>query len=209
MHRALSQFEVNIESARQLGVIHQAFEDKVTGVIPLDELLRAEIVLAVSALDCYVHDIVRIRMTAVLAQAGGESNAFLNWSVSLDFVKRALRSSTAADQAALFEQEVRRLHGFRTFQRAASISEALSLVGVQSLWDKVAAGVGRPASDVKRELDLVIERRNRIAHEGDIDPSAGFALKYPIDFATVQTAVAFIETVVDTIHSVVVSEASP
>ena len=188
MHRAVRQFEVNIESARQLGIVQQAFEDKVTGAIPLDELLRAEIVLGVSALDCYIHDIVRIRMTSVLAQPGGESNAFLNCSVSLDFVKKVLRATTAADRAALFEQEVRRVHGFRTFQRAASISEALSLAGVQSLWDKVASHLGRRADDVKRELDLVIERRNRIAHEGDIDPSAGFALKYPIDFATVQAA---------------------
>ena len=118
MNRAISQFGVNLESAKQLGVIHQAFVDKVTGAIRLDELLRAEIVLAVSALDCYVHDVVRIRMTEILALSSGESTAFLNFDVSLAFVKKALRAPSAADQAALFEQEVRRLHGFRTFQRA-------------------------------------------------------------------------------------------
>jgi hypothetical protein len=47
---------------KQLGVIYLAFADKVTEAISLDELLRAELVLAVGALDCYVHDLVRIGM---------------------------------------------------------------------------------------------------------------------------------------------------
>lgn len=56
----LHQFEINLEGTKQLGVIYIAFSDKVTEAIKLEELLRAEVLLAVSALDCYVHDIVRI-----------------------------------------------------------------------------------------------------------------------------------------------------
>lgn len=207
MNRAIIQFRTNIEAARQLEVIYQALVGQVTRAIPLEELLRAEVVLAVSALDCYVHDIVRICMTDVFSLGAGESNAFLGFNVSLDFVKKALRSSTPTDREVLFEQEIRRLHGYRTFQRPPAISEALSFIGMKKVWVKIANNVGRAAEDIQEELKLIIERRDRIAHEGDIDPSAGFALKYPIDLTTVQTSVAFIETIVNAIQAVVISEA--
>jgi hypothetical protein len=51
MNRAIQQFQTNVQSAKQLGVIYQAFAGKVTQAISLEELLRAEIVLGVSALD--------------------------------------------------------------------------------------------------------------------------------------------------------------
>ena len=114
MNRAIQQFEANLESARQLGLIYSAFIDKVTEAICLDELLRAEIVLAVGALDCYVHDVVRTGMATAFRAGQGEPNAYLNFGVSLDFVKRLLTTNDQNDRLNLFEREIRRLHGFRT-----------------------------------------------------------------------------------------------
>ena len=111
MHRAIEQFESNLESARQLGVIYSSLRDSVTAAVQLDEILRAEIVLA------------------------------------------------------------GRLHGFKTFQSAESISQAFSLLGVARLWHKTADGMGVPLPDLKVQLNLLVDRRNKIAHEGDIDPS--------------------------------------
>lgn len=209
MNSALSQFEVNLESARQLGVIYEAFAPDLTQAVPLDELLRAEIVLVVSALDCYVHDVVRIRMAALLSKPADHSDAFRKFGVSMDFVTNALAASTLAERAALFEQEIRRLHGFRTFQRADSIAEALGLIGIQQLWIKIGTEMGAPPGDIRTRLNLVIDRRNRIAHEGDIDPTAGFPLKYPIDLVTTRGAADFIESVVTAMHSVVMAESTP
>ena len=83
MNRAFQQFEINLQCTKQLGIIYLAFIDKLTKAISLDELLRAEIVLAVSALDCYVHDIVRIGMVAAFKAGKGEPNAYLSFGVSL------------------------------------------------------------------------------------------------------------------------------
>jgi len=209
MNRAKSQFAVNLESARQLGVIYEAFEQDLTEAVPLDELLRAQIVLVVSALDCYVHDIARIRMSSILSSMTSYPNAFLSLGVSMDFVIKLLQVSSAADTRMLFEQEVRRLHGFKTFQKARAISEVMSLIGVQSLWDKVASELGRSSSDVRTELDLIVDRRNRIAHEGDVDPSAGWALKYPIDLASTRAATDFVESVVEAMHNTIIAESTP
>lgn len=209
MHRALNQFDINIASARQLGVVFEAFTNDLSKTVPLDELLRAEIVLVVSALDCYIHDLVRFRMASLLSLRSSLSTAFLNVGVSMNFVTQALGSASIADQTALFEQEIRRLHGVKTFQKASSISEALSLIGLQQVWDKVGAELGRQTTDIRTQLDLLVDRRNGIAHEGDIDPSAGFALKYPIDLTTTRKAADFIDDMVKAIHKVVLAEAPP
>jgi hypothetical protein len=207
MNKALLQFESNLRSARQLGVIYLAFADRVTGAINLDELLRAELVLAVSALDCYIHDILRIGMTRGFSASGGEPNAYMNFSVSLGFAKRLAASTTEPERALLVEEEIRRLHAFRTFQNADSISQALALIGMKGLWDTVGATLSMSSSEVRTRLDIVVDRRNRIAHESDIDPTMGLGTKYPIDYPMVHDAVEFVNSVVQAIQSSVIREA--
>jgi len=206
VNRAVQQFEINLRSAKQLGIIYLAFVDKLTQAISLNELLRAEIVLAVSALDCYIHDIVRIGMLSAFKAGKGEPNAYLGFGVSLEFVKNLLSANTEDEKLNLFEHEIRRLHGFRTFQTADNISQALSFIGIKSIWEKVAAFFGITSSDVRTQLDLIIDRRNCIAHEGDIDPTFGIGNKYPIDYPLVEKIVGFLEKIVGAIHKTAQAE---
>ena len=205
MNRAIVQFTANLESAKHLGIIFEAFSDKVTEAIQLDELLRAEIVFGVSALDCYIHDVVRIGMKKLLTSVD-EPNGFQNFGVSMHFVKGLLQASNPQDRLTLFDQEVRRLHGFKSFQKAENISQGFALIGVRRLWDKAAVEFGIPAADVKTKLNLIVDRRNKIAHEGDIDPTLGVGNKYPIDLAMVSNAIDFIGELVAVIHKIVNSE---
>ena len=200
MDTAIQQFERNLESVRHLGIIYEAFVNRVTPAISLDELLRAELVLAVGVLDCYVHDLVRIGMSKAFEVGGGESNSFLNFGISLQAVKTLLSTASAEDRRYLFEEEIRRLHGYRTFQTAENISQALTLIGIKSIWEKVSTRLGIPPADVRDHINIIVDRRNRISHESDIDPSLGVGVKYPIDLAMVNKAVAFIESVVQAIH---------
>lgn len=195
-------------SAKQLGVIFQAFHNKVTKAVSLDEVLRAEIVFAVSALDCYVHDVVRIGMTKALPLGSGEPNAYMKFGVSMQCVKRLLRASSEGDRTSLLDQEIRRLHGFKTFQNATNISQALALIGIRKIWENVGSRLGMPATDVTTELNLIVDRRNKIAHEGDIDYSMGITSKYPIDLPMVQQAVTFLESLVTNMHAVIVANVS-
>lgn len=202
MNRTIRQFEANLESVKQLGVIYLAFVDKVTPVINLDDLLRAEFVLAVGALDCYVHDLVRIGMGSVFKAGKGESNSYLNFEVSLDFVKKLLSATSENDRLRLFEQEIRRIQGFRTFQTAENISQALSLIGIKAIWDKVGNILGMNSAGVRTQLNLIVDRRNRIAHESDVDPSLGIGNKYPVDYPLVDKAVGFLDSVAHAIYQI-------
>jgi hypothetical protein len=62
--------------------------------------------------------------------------------------------------------------------------------------------MGKSAKDVKQELSLMVDRRNKIAHEADIDPTLGLGNRWEIDQVEVSEAVDFIEQVVESIHNI-------
>lgn len=209
MDKAIQQFKINLSSARQLGVIYQAFVDRVTKAICLDELLRAELVFAVGALDCFIHDLVRIGMAKMFHPGYRKPNAYLNSVVSLGFVERILEATSVADQLTIFEQEIRRVHGHRSFQRADDISQALSLLGLAAVWEEVGTSLGLSPVSVRLQLNLIVDRRNRIVHESDVDPSLGIGEKYPISYPVVSSVVNFVDLVAHRIHAVAKAQIGP
>ena len=63
--------------------------------------------------------------------------------------------------------------------------------------------MGKPAKDIKQQLSSVVERRNKIAHEADIDHTY-FTLgkRWDIDELLINDAVDFIEQVIESIHQI-------
>jgi hypothetical protein len=204
MNKAIDQFKKNIDSLKSLDFIYNTLKDKPE--LDLSEILRAELVLAVAAMDCFIHDLVRMRMSEIFQAVENKPDAFLNFNISLKAVEEIFAASTKEDRIYSFEQEIRRLHGYRTFQRSDNISQALSLIGVKSVWDKAGKKLGLSTANVRNQLDLIVQIRDRIAHESDIDPSLGIGEKYPIDFEMVDDSIKFLEDIADTVYSVIVSE---
>ncbi|MDJ0619190.1 MAG: HEPN domain-containing protein [Calothrix sp. MO_192.B10] len=62
--------------------------------------------------------------------------------------------------------------------------------------------MSRPAKDIKQQLNLIVDRRNKIAHEADIDPTLNLGEHWNIDESMVNDAVDFIEQVVENIHQI-------
>jgi hypothetical protein len=63
--------------------------------------------------------------------------------------------------------------------------------------------MGLSAPEVKERLSLIIGRRNKIAHEADLDPTYP-KVRWPISSADVEGVVNFIETVVEAINAEVI-----
>ncbi|MCU7242978.1 MAG: HEPN domain-containing protein [Microcystis sp.] len=70
------------------------------------------------------------------------------------------------------------------------------------MWKEVASKLNKPAKDIKNQLSAIVDRRNKIAHEADIDPSYGIGSRWNIDENLVNDAVTFIEQLVENIHQV-------
>ena len=98
------------------------------------------------------------------------------------------------------ENEIRETLSFKSFQQPDKIADAIRLISDKKLWDEVSAKIGKPTKEIKQQLILIVDRRNKIAHEADIDPTFNIGNRWNIDEFLVNDAVDFIEQVVESIH---------
>jgi hypothetical protein len=203
MESALRQFQQNIQSVKNLDSIYVAFENQVTPVVDLTEILRAEIIQIVSALDCFIHDLVRIKMLKIFKNNLLCSNAFNNFSITIECLKNIENSSNINDKLFFLDQEIRKINGFKSFQDPDKISSALSIIGIKKLWEKIGEKFCDTPTNLRNRLTVIVERRNQIAHESDIDPTLGIGLKFPINHELVIETSEFIEKLVYHIYKLV------
>ena len=196
MQVAIDQFRVNIARVRNLGVIHNTLNAQTTAAIDLSDILRSELVMAVSALDHYIHEIVRLGMLEVYRGTRPETSAFLRFQISLERVRQVVSTPTSDDW---LDNEIQERHGWRSFQQANHIAEATQLISDISLWEQVSNHLGMPAQDVRQQLNFIADRRNKIVHEADMDPTP-YDTRWPIDEVLVDDAINFIEQIAETIY---------
>lgn len=196
MKTALDSFAINLLRARDLLHMHRHLVARTTGAFDASDILRAAIVLSVSALDHFVHEIVRLGMCEVHHGQRPATRSFLAFPITLN----ATRSAIAAPATASWLVEsIREAHSWQTFQRPEKIAEAIRLVSDIALWETVAPQLGVDPKAAKAELNAIVERRNKIAHEADMDPSFP-GQRWPITPALVEGAVDFIERLAQAIH---------
>ena len=200
MQSALEQFQANIARVRDFGGVYRALEGQTTAAVDLSDLLRAELVLAVSALDQYIHELARLGMLEINRGARHETPAFTQFPMPLGIVRQWLLDP--GDEQRL-DSEIRSQLGRLSYQRPDRIAEAVRLFSGEKLWASVGRNLGTPGQDVRVELASIVDRRNKIAHEADLDPTS-FGDRWPIDTLMVDAAVEFIERVGEAIFEVVV-----
>lgn len=200
MQSALDAFSNNLARVRHLHALHASFSGQVTSLVDLSDLLRAEVVLAVSALDYYVHEITRLGMLECWRGSRSPTISFNKFSLPTRATIAAMANASQAD--AIFENEVRVRHSYVSFQQPDKIADAVRLFSDIGLWDAVATRLGRTPRDTKSALVLIVDRRNKIAHEADIDPSFP-GQRWPIDRAMVDEMLSIIEATVRAIHDAV------
>jgi len=200
MRAAIEQFRINIGRVRHLGAIHRALKAHATPTLDISDILRAELVMAVSALDHYVHEISRLGMLEAYRGNRVRTPAFQRFSISLDSVLEGISMPASTNW---LEEEIRTRHSYQSFQHPDKIAEAVRLVSEIQLWPEVANHLGMTVQDVKTKLNLIIDRRNKIAHEADINPTIAPTLpgnRWPIDETMVDESIDFIEQVAETIY---------
>jgi len=127
------------------------------------------------------------------------NTAFLNFPIKLNSVRQA---SADPNDMIWLETEIRTNLGYRSFQQADKIAEAIHLISDVKLWGEVAQRLSQDAENVKGQLKLIVNRRNQIAHEADLDPTVP-GNRWPIDAPLVNDSINFIEQVVESIHGIV------
>ena len=196
MKAAIEQFRQNIAYVRHLSHVH-AVASSSPG-LDASDILRAQIVSAVSALDHYVHEVTRLGTLEVFNRKRTRTPAFDRARVSLEAVLTALDTPGGDDW---LDDQIRHDHSFQSFQTPDKIADAVRLFSSVPLWERVAEELHVDLREVKDQLKLIVDRRNKIAHEADLDPTYP-GVRWPIDAALVNGAVDFIEQVCEAIHRV-------
>jgi hypothetical protein len=200
MLNAQIQFKENIKRVRELGGLAIAVQTLTTSAIDVSELWRAQVVLVVSALDHFIHDLARLGMIETAKGVRPKTDAYLRFDMPIAATESAL---SGMSHELWVGETVREKHSWQSFQDPDKLADAIRLISSVKLWDAVGTELGVPPKDVKTRLKLIVDRRNKIAHEADLDPtSPGF--RWPIDAAMVNDTVNFLESVGDAIYKVAV-----
>ncbi|BAY98004.1 hypothetical protein NIES37_19520 [Tolypothrix tenuis PCC 7101] len=249
MQSALDQFRISIGRVRDLIALHNSIKAQATGALDVSDILRASLVLAVSALDYYIHEVVTLGMIEIHCEqrpepsppANTTQSAFSRFQISLSAARQ--ERIMATDIASWLENEIQQSYGstfiqqshtisslipvisnsivnklnnnvswleneiretlsYKSFQQPDKIADAIRLISDKKLWDEVAVKICRPTRDIKQQMSLIVDRRNKIAHEADIDPTYNIGNRWYIDELLVNDAVDFIEQVVESIHQI-------
>lgn len=197
---ALNNFKRNISSVIDLLSIHKIVVSQLpTLALQAEEILRATIVLSVSALDNFFHDFYRTEIVDSYLGIG-------NFNVQFDKIKISIKSLNDIDNALsnaekqnFLSNELRKIQKTESFQSAKSIENIFLNLNVKNIWSKLEQiGIdGFKANDIKRELANIIDRRNKISHESDWD----FVnqMKYPIKIDDAQYVLNYITKFVESI----------
>lgn len=202
MQAAIDQFRLDLQRVRNLGALHTILSNQITPALDLSDLLRAELVMVVSALDLYVHEAVRLGMLESFRGQRPQTNAFREFRVTLGGTIQALATPLSD---VWLDDQIRDQHSRRTYQNPNDIATGISHISNLALWESVAARLQSTSEAVRDRLRLVVERRNKIVHEADSNPAYGqIGVLWVLDPVQTDDAVSFVASVAEAIHAVVV-----
>jgi hypothetical protein len=191
MQTAHNQFLSNIRYIKELDTLYVHLKDTLHLPNDLSDLLRAEIVYAVSALDKLVHELIRIGMLQTFEGSRVRTKSFDNFTLSAKTLDKIRETTIQRIQKAnelqinvnslpfssmeelpsyWFEQQVVLTHKSEAYQDPEKITRGLSLIWQEEhKWQKIASRMNMPEKDIKTTLINIVTRRHQIVHEADID----------------------------------------
>lgn len=193
---AIDEFRSNIQLVRNLVGLGQAIAAQTT--LDPSDVYRSSLAMAVSALDRYVHEKTSQEMMRVHRGARPTTTAFDRFQVSLLGARTGVANPTID---TWLQTEIRTAHELKSFQKADSIADAVRLFSGVELWNGVSASIGLPAADIKIRINVMTDRRNKIVHEFDSDPTTPGA-RWPVDAAMAKDTTDFISMIVEAIEVV-------
>lgn len=200
MRNPKNTWNLNLQNVKKMHWLHEQLS-KVVPAMDLSDILRAEYVLIVSAFDCYVHDVVLQGMTNMFSGTKPDSRAYIEFCLPMSAVKQLLVSTDSAIRENIFNASVKKLLAKDSYQSPKSVEYAMNLINLKNVWHKVGLKLSIPSKDVVLKLGLIIQRRNKIAHEADIHDLVSMD-KTPIDRSDVDDTFAFLDQIVTAIEEI-------
>lgn len=201
MHNALNLFRKNIEEAESLTPVYEYLERSLSTPLSFDDLLRAQIVYSVSAFDKLMHDLIRIGMVEIFMGNRPTTPQYLAETITISTYSDLI-SATFLPKELVFEQAIVRKLKTVSYQTPDNVAKGLSYIWNEpQKWQKIATNMPMDAETVKTELKLIVDQRNRIVHEADINPLTN--QKYSITKNDSQSVTDFLQKAGEEIYMLV------
>lgn len=191
---AMATFEHAIDRARQMVRLYDALSALRMADPANDDALRSAYFQAVSSFDFFAHELAAIEAKYRFC------NSIRTRNISLPMEIITIPDAEARLAAA--EGQVRQINSFKAFVDPAKIAEMLSCY-CENPWVRICDLINngreinsrRDADQIKGQLKNIWKRRNKIAHEADVNPAmAGISL-WPIDKMDTEITISFIAEV--------------
>lgn len=166
--RCICRFEENIRGAENIEPLY-TFLCENAGNMDTSYLLRSEFVLIVSALDTYMHMIVE----DVIVDSFWNTSSI---STALDIPIYKIKKVIMGDETTrkdMFRILIRDRLKQDSFQSPKSIEYAFGLIGIKKIWSSIKDTMEMSCDDITKTLGLIVNRRNLIAHESDLNRATG------------------------------------
>ena len=196
MITAWNEFKNNIEDVIKIGAVYTQLVDKAPLMKEdLTDLLRTQLVNAISAFDRLLHEYVRIGLLRQLSGLTPLKKITKNFMIDSDSFLTLMNLGTSpqdlVEKQRIIESRINIVLKYMTFQDPKKINEALSYIwDEEHKWQTLATGLGQRQEDVVSQLKLYVERRNMIVHEADYDKT--IPGRRPISFSIAQDCISFI-----------------
>jgi hypothetical protein len=175
------------------------------------DLRRLSVVMAVAALDTYMHRLIVERAYTHEELPGGLAKLdvpFEQLLAQADECKVAARRKPHNSRPRVAVKRQLRDRLLReTFQRYEDVSRALGMVGRKGSWDEIGRAMvpAMARQEIRIRLNAIVVRRNQIVHEGDYkrlerprNPS-----RNGIGRTAARNDIDFIDALINAIHAVV------
>jgi hypothetical protein len=163
-------FICSFDRGRGLSHVGRALESQALAGVDISESFRGAVVLALSALDSYIHNLC---VEAIVESYLGKRKKNSHYG---DAQVRLASAETGVSSSSVkwLESEIRAQFSRDTYQRPDDIAKALRFVDDRrKIWVRIGVHLGDSAESVKARLSSIVDRRNMIVHEADIDPVWG------------------------------------
>jgi len=201
MTMPIDSFKKRIEDIKALHALHKYLCTSLPAIATsLDEILRAEIVLIISAFDCFIHDIVRRGIMDIFKANKDTNPKFDNLCIPISTVKQILQADNDSERNELLEICVKKILSKNSYQSPSSIESALQLISIKKIWASIKDGMNMSSEDITKKLGIIINRRNKIAHESDMINHIHTS-KNEIKREDIDDIINFISTLVECINA--------
>lgn len=190
---AHSTFKNGCQRARSLKSIFDYLTTHSPAALNCDDVLRSSLVLAVSSFDLLLHDIFRQEVVSRLGTRKSVSTLRIPFDALI---------APDTNRHSLVDEAIREENSYKSFVAPNKLAECLSKL-IERPWEKIADSMGTPQAQVKNQLRLIVDLRNRIAHEADVNPRYGGVSLWPIYGNDVDQAIKFLESLGLTICTVI------